>query len=84
MDNDADVGILFPPGRNVLRKKALVNATPASPQKDACLLQSVRVVTTEGLDRIPYQHIPCRNPYPLGGVAAQMLIWEEQDTRALC
>ena len=62
--------------------EALVDRAEAVPEDHPGVEQGLFVVAAEGLARVPHRHLLQRHAHGLGGVAAQVLVGEEQHALA--
>ena len=83
MDDDADAGMLPADGLNLPRGEALVNRAVPFPQDHLRALHLLGIESAEDLVRIPDDHLVERDAHLVRGVAAEMLIGQEQHLLAV-
>src|SRR5713101_2521043 len=79
MRDDANAGMLAADARDLLRREALVNGAIALPEDDARVANRFRRVSAIFLVRIPDDHLLEWDAHAKTGVAAEVLIGEEED-----
>ena len=80
MDDDAHAGMLLAHEVDLLRREADVNRAVALPQDEPRTVDLLARETAERLLRIPHHHLVERHAHAeVGGVAAEMLVGQEQD-----
>ena len=82
MDHDDAVGVLGPEGLDVLGTEALVHRAVAFPQQQGRLLHLAVGEAAEGLAWVPDSHVVGAEAELVAGVAAEVLVREEEDTIA--
>ena len=82
VDHDDPVGVLGPEGLDVLGPEALVHRAVALPQQQGGLLDLAVAQPAEGLARVPHAHVVGAVAELEAGVAAQVLVGEEEHTLA--
>ena len=82
MDDDADAGMLRAHVLDLPHGEARVHRAVPLPQDDARALDRVGLEAAPDLVRIPHDHLVERHAHLVGGVAAEMLIGQEQNLLA--
>ena len=82
MHNDANTRVLQPDRGDLLRREASMNRAVAFPQNHLRASDLSGIETTEDLVRVPHHHLVEADAHLVGGVAAKMLVRQEQDLLA--
>src|SRR5919108_6136612 len=78
MDNHANAGMLAACSRHLLWREALVDGAVALPQDDARIPNCFGGIPAKLLVRVPDNHLVEGDAHAVAGVAAKMLVGEEQ------
>src|SRR5713226_377833 len=83
MDDDANTGMLTADALDLLGGEALVHGAIALPEDDARAANRFRCVSAKFLVRIPNDHLLKGDTHAIAGVAAEVLVGEEENLFAL-
>src|SRR5713226_10326580 len=79
MGDDANARMLAADALDLLRSEALVHGAVALPQNNARTANRFRRVSAKFLVRIPHDHLLERDAHAIAGVAAEVLVGEEEN-----
>ena len=82
MHDDADAGMLLPDRFDLLRREPRVDRAVPLPQDHLRALHLIGIEAAEDLVRIPHHHLVERDAHLVGGVAAEVLVGQEQNLLA--
>ena len=82
VDDDADVGVLGAGRGDLAGGEALVDGAEAVPEEDLGVLELLLGVAAEGFVGVPGGHLVEGDAHLFGGVAAEVLVGEEEDAVA--
>ena len=82
VDDDVNTGVTLAGERDLFDGEALVDRAEAVPEEDAGVEKGSGGVAAEGQVRIPDGHLREGDAHGLGGVAAEVLVGEEEDALA--
>src|ERR1019366_8348748 len=82
MHDDPHAGMLLADVLDLPHREARVHRTMTLPENDARAFDDIRLEPAPDLVRIPYDHLVERHAHLEGGVAAEMLIRQEENTLA--